>query len=58
MDIFGFFPQTLQGADILALSGPQRYRVFMPDFFDGEPAPIEWCLPPLLLTSSPSLPHL
>ncbi|KAE8149906.1 dienelactone hydrolase family protein [Aspergillus avenaceus] len=45
-DIFGFFPQTLQGADILATSSPIRqYRVFMPDFFEGSPADISWYPP-------------
>ncbi|KAF9879390.1 dienelactone hydrolase [Colletotrichum karsti] len=44
-DIFGFFPQTLQGADILATSDAQKYRVFIPDWFAGEPAPIEWFPP-------------
>ncbi|KAK2746491.1 hypothetical protein FQN57_003117 [Myotisia sp. PD_48] len=45
-DIFGFFDQTIQGADIIALSDPERkYRVFMPDFFDGEPADISWYPP-------------
>jgi len=39
-DIFGFFPQTIQGADILAAAG--EYQVFMPDFFEGEPADIAW----------------
>ena len=39
-DIFGFFPQTIQGADVLAAS--QEYQVFMPDFFEGEPADIAW----------------
>lgn len=30
-DIFGFFPQTLQGADILAYGDKERqYQVFMP----------------------------
>ena len=30
-DIFGFFPQTLQGADILAHSDKEhQYQVFMP----------------------------
>jgi hypothetical protein len=30
-DIFGFFPQTLQGADILAYGDQERpYQVFMP----------------------------
>lgn len=42
-DIFGYFDQTLQGADILAHSdGNQKYRVFMPDWFKGKPCPIEW----------------
>lgn len=41
-DIFGYFEQTLQGADILAHSGEQKYKVFIPDFFKGEPCPIEW----------------
>jgi len=45
-DIFGFFPQTLQGADILATSDKDRkYRVFIPDFFEGEPADISWYPP-------------
>ena len=45
-DIFGFFPQTLQGADILAAGDHERpYRVFMPDFFDGHPADISWYPP-------------
>jgi hypothetical protein len=36
-DIFGYFPQTLQGADILATSDhDHQYQVFMPDFFDGK----------------------
>jgi len=30
-DIFGFFPQTLQGADILAMGDKEhQYQVFMP----------------------------
>jgi len=42
-DIFGYFPQTLQGADILATSDEKHsYQVFMPDFFEGEPADIAW----------------
>lgn len=42
-DIFGFKDQTIQGADILATSDDhQKYRVFMPDWFDGEPCPVEW----------------
>ncbi|KAF3399789.1 hypothetical protein F1880_008002 [Penicillium rolfsii] len=44
-DIFGFFDQTIQGADILATSNEQKYRVFMPDFFEGNPADISWYPP-------------
>ncbi|KAF4537507.1 Dienelactone hydrolase [Lasiodiplodia theobromae] len=45
-DIFGFFPQTLQGADILATSDKDRkYQVFIPDFFEGNPADISWYPP-------------
>ncbi|KAI1506073.1 alpha/beta-hydrolase [Biscogniauxia marginata] len=45
-DIFGYFPQTLQGADILSTSDEhQKYRVFIPDWFAGEPCPIEWFPP-------------
>jgi hypothetical protein len=45
-DIFGFFPQTLQGADILANGDHERpYRVFMPDLFEGQPADISWYPP-------------
>ena len=45
-DIFGFFPQTLQGADILAHADQEhQYQVFMPDFFEGEPADISWYPP-------------
>jgi len=44
-DIFGFFPQTLQGADILAHTDDQKYQVFMPDFFEGKPADISWYPP-------------
>ncbi|KAI9656671.1 MAG: hypothetical protein M1831_004581 [Alyxoria varia] len=45
-DIFGFFPQTLQGADILAHSDESSlYQVFMPDFFEGKPADIAWYPP-------------
>jgi dienelactone hydrolase len=41
-DIFGYFDQTLQGADILAHSGEgQKYKVFIPDWFHGKPCPIE-----------------
>lgn len=45
LDIFGFFDQTIQGADILATSNEQKYRVFMPDFFEGSPVPISWYPP-------------
>ncbi|PWW73661.1 alpha/beta-hydrolase [Tuber magnatum] len=41
-DIFGYFPQTLQGADILASAG---HLVVMPDFFKGEAAEPD-CYPP------------
>lgn len=41
-DIFGYFEQTIQGADILATSQHQKYKVFIPDWFKGDPAPIEW----------------
>lgn len=37
-DIFGFFPQTIQGADIIA--SQLNALVFMPDFFQGEAADI------------------
>jgi hypothetical protein len=40
-DIFGFFPQTIQGADLLAEMG-DGWQVFMPDFFEAEPADIAW----------------
>lgn len=45
VDIFGFFDQTVQGADILATSNEQKYRVFIPDFFEGSPADISWYPP-------------
>lgn len=42
-DIFGYFDQTIQGADILAASDRhQKYKVFMPDWFNGSPCPAEW----------------
>jgi len=45
-DIFGFFPQTIQGADILAHSDKEhQYQVFMPDWFDGNAADISWYPP-------------
>ncbi|KAL7270951.1 hypothetical protein RUND412_006328 [Rhizina undulata] len=36
-DIFGFFSQTIQGADIIASAG---HLVIMPDFFHGKPLEI------------------
>ncbi|KAF3310418.1 hypothetical protein TWF173_009532 [Orbilia oligospora] len=39
-DIFGYFKQTLQGADILALTGP-GHVVVMPDFFFGKPMDVK-----------------
>ncbi|KAI1211912.1 Alpha/Beta hydrolase protein [Annulohypoxylon truncatum] len=45
-DIFGYYPQTLQGADILSTSDhSQKYKVFIPDWFNGEPAPLSWFPP-------------
>jgi len=45
-DIFGYFPQSLQGADILSTSDKDhQYQVFMPDFFEGKPADISWYPP-------------
>ncbi|KAK4227538.1 hypothetical protein QBC38DRAFT_477692 [Podospora fimiseda] len=44
-DIFGYFDQTVQGADILAISHHEKYKVFIPDWFEGEPCPIEWYPP-------------
>ncbi|GAW16428.1 hypothetical protein ANO14919_058550 [Xylariales sp. No.14919] len=44
-DIFGYYPQTLQGADILASSGATKYRVFIPDWFKGVPAELAWFPP-------------
>lgn len=50
-DIFGFFPQTLQGADILSglhhkpTESKNKFTVFMPDFFEGKPADISWYPP-------------
>jgi len=38
-DIFGYFPQTLQGADILAET--LQARVIMPDLLMGKPWPVE-----------------
>jgi len=45
-DIFGYFPQSLQGADILSTSDKDHtYQVFMPDWFEGKPADISWYPP-------------
>ncbi|KAI0522191.1 hypothetical protein F5B22DRAFT_463577 [Xylaria bambusicola] len=44
-DIFGYYPQTLQGADIMALSGTTKYKVFIPDWFKGDPADLSWFPP-------------
>lgn len=45
-DIFGFSPQTLQGADILAYSNKDSpYLVIVPDFFDDSPANPSWFAP-------------
>lgn len=45
-DIFGYFPQTIQGADILSTSDKDhQYQVFIPDFFEGKPADISWYPP-------------
>jgi hypothetical protein len=42
-DIFGYFPQSIQGADILSTSDKDnQYQVFMPDWFEGNPADISW----------------
>lgn len=37
-DIFGFSSQILEGADKLA----EKHKIFMPDFFEGKPAPMDW----------------
>jgi len=45
-DIFGFYPQTLQGADILSKANKhQEYTVVMPDWFEGKPADLAWWPP-------------
>jgi len=45
-DIFGYFDQTIQGADILATSDAHhKYKVVMPDWFKGDACPIEWYPP-------------
>lgn len=42
-DIFGFWPTTKQGADLLAEA--TKSRVIMPDFFRGKPFPQEYYPP-------------
>ncbi|KAA6413785.1 MAG: dienelactone hydrolase family [Lasallia pustulata] len=45
-DIFGFGPQTLQGADILAHSDEShQYQIFIPDFLEGQYADHAWFPP-------------
>ncbi|KAK3299636.1 Alpha/Beta hydrolase protein [Chaetomium fimeti] len=45
-DIFGYADQTVQGADILAYGDEShQYKVFMPDWFKGNPCPVEWFPP-------------
>jgi dienelactone hydrolase len=45
-DIFGYYPQTLQGADILSAGDHEKpYQVFIPDFFNGNHCPLEWYPP-------------
>ena len=45
-DIFGYYPQTLQGADILAHSDQEhQYQVFIPDWFGDKPADLNWFPP-------------
>ncbi|KAL2065655.1 hypothetical protein VTL71DRAFT_3325 [Oculimacula yallundae] len=45
-DIFGYYEQTLQGADILSTADPEHaYQVFMPDFFEGNAADLAWYPP-------------
>lgn len=44
MDIFGFYDQTTQGADIIAYAGEKdKYQVFIPNLYhNGQPADISW----------------
>ncbi|CAF9937029.1 MAG: hypothetical protein HETSPECPRED_010533 [Heterodermia speciosa] len=46
-DIFGYSPQAIQGADILAHADDEhhQYQVFIPDFFEGKPAEYDWYPP-------------
>ena len=43
-DVFGFSPQILQGADLLAHADDEhhQYQVYMPDFFHGKYADLSW----------------
>ncbi|KAJ2897541.1 hypothetical protein MKZ38_004613 [Zalerion maritima] len=41
-DIFGYFPQTIQGADILSTSDKTKYKVVMPDWFEDTPLTTFW----------------
>ena len=45
-DVFGYTPQTLQGADILATKGLEPYLVIIPDLLDGKPAQPAWFMDP------------
>lgn len=45
-DIFGFYPQTVQGADILAYSNTEQPSlVLVPDFLKGDCAQMAWYPP-------------
>lgn len=45
-DLFGYCPQTYQGADILATQGSELYLVFVPDFIGSDRAArLDWFLP-------------
>jgi hypothetical protein len=42
-DVFGYYPQILQGADILATFDEEhQYQVFVPDILDDTFANIDW----------------
>ncbi|OCK74917.1 hypothetical protein K432DRAFT_420081 [Lepidopterella palustris CBS 459.81] len=54
-DIFGFSPQILQGADLLAhASSKHQYRVYMPDILVGNLADPAW-FPPDTLEKSQAM---
>ena len=46
-DVFGFRAQVLQGADILAYADDEQHQhqVYVPDFFYGKPAELDWYPP-------------